>query len=486
MTLTADASPWLKPRLDGSDSLIRTRWPDLPEWTLAQKIHRVLLDQCEMTQERLNVKWEENIFSRVRRIIHDITENQAELAVPYSISPYDCSRLVSEPDVLDAVVRSTVIRSSRLWPFSILVYGWPTIEEISITQWDRWIVDDSRGRHWLTLDNNPFAAGGPCSMPGTPPEEMLTNAMRAVLQTEGINGSRELSISKPVAEASFGQLCRISCSIEPVVSGTGKFQASVRVPGFARYSRIEQLVEMGCISAGAAQFMEACVKTACNLIVAGGTLTGKTTWLRIMCGLIPARDRVVVIEDSAELRLEGDRGDGQRWNEIVFGFATTKSTDSDDTGIDLEQLVRHGGLRYAPDRIILGEARGPETGAILNALNTGHGGSMLTIHADSAELTMERVVDCAMTSRMFKDNEELARRRAHQAFDVVMHIARYGDGTRRVTSIVAVGQVAGQFITVYSRDDLTGELRLVEPRVHNLPPRLRKRMTPIFGEYLPE
>jgi pilus assembly protein CpaF len=238
--------------------------------------------------------------------------------------------------------------------------------------------------------------------------------------------------------------------------------------------------------------MEALVRGRCNVLIAGGTGSGKTTLLRVLSALIPRDEVVVTIEDGAELHLEQDRGDGQPWVQLLYAYTTVpditqsggkqSGTDSGHAGIGMRDLVKNA-LRVTPDRIILGEARGAEMVDVVQAMTTGHDGSMVTIHADSAALAINKARNYMLQSQDFRGQDRLAEEVLQQAIHVVVHLAKNPDGSRRISGILAV-DAGGNSRPIYEATSGRG-LRRVERAVANLPGRLQERLQPILGDEIP-
>ncbi len=189
------------------------------------------------------------------------------------------------------------------------------------------------------------------------------------------------------------------------------------------------VVAAGGADDDAADLLRVAVLERRNILIAGGTGTGKTTLLNVLSKEIPAGERVVTIEDAAELELSGHivRLEGRPPNAEGAGEIT------------LRTLVRHA-LRLRPDRIIVGEVRGPEALDMVQAINTGHDGSMSTVHANGPEEAMWRLLALAM-SGSGRIGEDTIRRQLWSALDLVVHVQRRG-GQRRLTSIAEVGSEA--------------------------------------------
>ncbi len=186
------------------------------------------------------------------------------------------------------------------------------------------------------------------------------------------------------------------------------------------------LVAAGSASPEAAELLAAAVSDRRNLVVSGGTGAGKTTLLNVLSGLIPPGERVVTIEDSAELRMVGH----------VVRLEARPANAEGAGEVTLQQLVRSA-LRLRPDRIILGEVRGPEALDLISALNTGHDGSMSTVHANSPDEALWRLETLALSGDR-RVGEEAVRRQLVAGIHLVVQLARRG-GRRRVESIGRVG-----------------------------------------------
>jgi pilus assembly protein CpaF len=200
---------------------------------------------------------------------------------------------------------------------------------------------------------------------------------------------------------------------------------------------IEELIELGSINPFMAEFLRACVVARLNILITGNTSSGKTTLLNILTGFIPGNERIVTIEDAAELQLQ------QKY--IVR--LETKNPDVDGKGeVTPRDLVRNA-LRMRPDRIIVGEVRGGEALDMLQAMNTGHSGSITTLHANSPRDAAARLETLAMMAGL--DLPLIAiRKQIAAAINLVVHLARLQDGTRRTTQITEITGMEGEVIVM--------------------------------------
>jgi len=201
------------------------------------------------------------------------------------------------------------------------------------------------------------------------------------------------------------------------------------------------------------------VKGKLNILVSGGTGTGKTTTLNALSSYVPGDERIVTIEDAAELQLQ---------QEHVITLESRPANIEGKGEIRIRELVRNS-LRMRPDRIIVGEVRGPETLDMLQAMNTGHEGSLTTIHANSPRDALSRLETLVMTAGVELPHRAI-REQIASAFDLLVQITRLVDGSRRVTHITEVLRMEGDVVTLQDifvakppDEDAAGTVRLLSP-----------------------
>jgi pilus assembly protein CpaF len=200
---------------------------------------------------------------------------------------------------------------------------------------------------------------------------------------------------------------------------------------------IEKLIEYGSINANMAEFVRACVISRLNIIISGGTGSGKTTLLNVLSSYIPDDERIVTIEDAAELKLQ----------QTHIVRLETKSPNVDGKySVTIRDLVRNS-LRMRPDRIIIGEVRGGEALDMLQAMNTGHDGSLTTLHANSPRDAISRLETMVLMAGMDLPLKVI-REQVASAIDLVIQQSRLRDGTRRVTSISEVSGMEGDTVVM--------------------------------------
>lgn len=200
---------------------------------------------------------------------------------------------------------------------------------------------------------------------------------------------------------------------------------------------IGNLVQNGSISYSMASFLESCVKGKANIVVAGGTGSGKTTLLNILSGFIPENERIVTIEDAAELQLKQNH---------VVTLESRPSNAEGNGAITIRDLVRNA-LRMRPDRIIVGEVRSGETLDMLQAMNTGHEGSLTTVHANSPRDVVSRLETMVLMSGMELPIRAI-RDQIASAIDIIVYQTRFRDGSRKITNISEVLGMEGDTITL--------------------------------------
>jgi pilus assembly protein CpaF len=256
---------------------------------------------------------------------------------------------------------------------------------------------------------------------------------------------RRIDESAPMVDARLPDGSRVNAVIPPLaVHGPAltirKFAADpLQVP---------DLVEYGTLTEQSAEFLAACVEGKLNVLVTGGTGTGKTTMLNVLSGFIPTDERIVTIEDAVELQLHQDH------------VVTLESRPPNIEGrgeVTIRDLVRNS-LRMRPDRIIVGEARGSEALDMLQAMNTGHEGSLSTLHANSPRDALSRLETMVLMAGMELPVRAI-REQISSALDLIVHLSRLKDGSRRITQVAEIQGMEGDIITlqdIYSFDFRAG------------------------------
>jgi pilus assembly protein CpaF len=235
--------------------------------------------------------------------------------------------------------------------------------------------------------------------------------------------NRRVDESSPMVDARLPSGERVNVIIPPL-SLVGPVLSIRRFP---RAFTFEQLVRMGTVDPDTADLLRSMVRGRLSIVVSGGTSSGKTTLLNALSGFIPSEERIVTIEDSAELQLQQPH---------VVSLEARPPNVEGKGHVTIRDLVRNS-LRMRPDRIVVGEVRGPETIDMLQAMNTGHDGSLTTVHANSAEDSVVRMQTLASMSEVDVPFAAL-RDQINSAIDVIVQLERGADGRRRLVEVAAV------------------------------------------------
>jgi pilus assembly protein CpaF len=245
---------------------------------------------------------------------------------------------------------------------------------------------------------------------------------------------RRIDESSPMVDARLRDGSRVNAIIPPLsVDGP---MLSIRRFAVDRLTA-ENLVQIGTLTPVVARLLEAVVKSRLNVLVSGGTGAGKTTLLNVLSGFIPHRERIVTIEDSAELQLQQPH---------VVRLETRPPNIEGKGEVSQRDLVRNS-LRMRPDRIIVGEVRGGEALDMLQAMNTGHDGSLTTVHANSPRDALTRIESMVAMSGVNLPSKPL-RAQVASAIDVVLQVERLEDGKRRLVSLQEINGLEGEIITM--------------------------------------
>ncbi|MBN1371997.1 MAG: CpaF family protein [Anaerolineaceae bacterium] len=244
---------------------------------------------------------------------------------------------------------------------------------------------------------------------------------------------RRIDESSPYVDARLPDGSRVNAVIQPI-SLVGP---SLTIRKFSKKPiTVEQLIQFGSITPEAVEFLKACVMSRLNIIVSGGTGSGKTTLLNILSGFIPSDERILTIENAAELQLR---------QEHVVTLESRPANIEGKGEITIRALVINA-LRMRPDRIVVGECRGDEALDMLQAMNTGHDGSMTTAHSNSPRDTLSRLETMSLMAGVELPIRAI-REQLSAAVDLVVHQERMRDGTRKIVNITEVSGMEGDVIT---------------------------------------
>ncbi len=245
---------------------------------------------------------------------------------------------------------------------------------------------------------------------------------------------RRIDESSPLVDARLPDGSRVNAIIPPL-SLSGPL-LTIRKFAQDRFA-LSELIDIGTLSEDAAEFLENCIRAQLNLLISGGTGSGKTTFLNALSAAIPDSDRIVTIEDAAELQLN---------QQHVLRLESRPKNIEGEGEITIRDLVRNA-LRMRPDRIIVGEVRGAEALDMLQAMNTGHEGSLSTVHANAPRDALNRLETMVLMAG-YELPLHAIRSHVSAALDLIVQLDRLDDGSRRVVEISEVQRMEGEVITL--------------------------------------
>ena len=381
-----------QPRLNASLDEVRDSGNDAELTALCEKIHR---EAATILSKQTGTQTEEDI---VRLIDEIIAEEDSELSRK--------DRALVAGNVLNEIV--------GLGPLESLLSD-PTISEIMVNG-PKQIYVERKGklvRSGVTFQN----------------DDHVRRIIDRIVSPLG----RHIDDSNPMVDARLPDGSRVNAVIPPV-SLVGP---SLTIRKFSdKPLTIHNLIAFQSLSQPMAEFLEAAVCGKLNILVSGGTGSGKTTLLNVLSAFIPADERIVTIEDAAELRLLQDH---------VVSLESRPANLEGGGAVTIRDLVKNA-LRMRPDRIIVGEVRGGETLDMLQAMNTGHDGSLTTAHANTPRDALSRIETMVMMAGMDLPVTAI-RHQISGALDLIVQQARLRDGSRKVTSICEVSGMEGDIIT---------------------------------------
>ncbi len=245
---------------------------------------------------------------------------------------------------------------------------------------------------------------------------------------------RRIDADSPTVDARLPDGSRVNAVIPPVtIDGP-----TITIRKFPKDRLdIDQLISFGSITANMAEFVRACVISRFNILISGGTGSGKTTLLNVLSGYIPGNERIVTIEDAAELQLQQDH---------VVRMETKPANVDGNGAVTIRELVRNA-LRMRPDRIVVGEVRGGEALDMLQAMNTGHDGSLTTLHSNSPRDAISRLETMTLMAGVDMPIKVI-RVQIASAIDLIIQQSRLKDGTRKVTAITEVAGMEGDTVVL--------------------------------------
>jgi pilus assembly protein CpaF len=365
---------------------------------MKSRLHRALINKMDLT--KLAALSQEQVHAEVSRLAESVL---AQEAMPLSVSDRD--RLVND-------VQHELFGLGPLEP----LLADPTISDILVNS-HKTIYVERRGK--LQTTNVAFKD-----------DEHLMRVIERIVSSVG----RRIDESSPMVDARLRDGSRVNAIIPPLsIDGP---VLSIRRFG-AEPLRMHMLIEHKALTKDIADMLQMCVTARLNVLISGGTGAGKTTLLNALSAYIPEDERIVTIEDSAELQLQQPH---------VVRLETKPPNIEGRGEVTQRDLVRNS-LRMRPDRIVIGEVRGGEAIDMLQAMNTGHDGSLTTIHANTPRDALARLETMIQMTGM-RLSDRAMRQQIASAIDLVVQVARLSDGTRRLTAISEITGMEGETITM--------------------------------------
>jgi pilus assembly protein CpaF len=388
------------PRIDNDDPLYGLR--NRAQTSLFERLGNRLYDP-NLSEDQLR--------AYVVRELDEILSSEVQ-----QLSPEERSQLVE-------AIGADILGLGPIEPF----LADPTVTEVMVNADDSIFVERG-GRIYLTESRF-----------------MSVQHLRQVIEKIVAAVGRRIDESSPMVDARLPDGSRVNAIIPPLaVDGP-----MLTIRKFAKTAfTTSDLIDFGTLTPQSAEFLDACVRGRRNILISGGTGTGKTTLLNVVSSFIPTDERIVTIEDAVELRLH------QRH---VIRLEARPPNIEGRGAVAIRELVRNS-LRMRPDRIVVGEVRGGEALDMLQAMNTGHEGSLSTLHANTPRDALSRLETMVLMAGLDLPVRSI-REQVAAALDVIVHLSRLRDGTRRITEISEVNGMEGDTITLstlYSFDYAAG------------------------------
>ncbi len=367
--------------------------------SIKQQIHRELVERLDikrLTASRIQRdELSKKAHATLEKIVKDVQDK-----LPLGISP-------------EQLVKEVYDEALRLGPLEDLLAD-DSVTEIMVNGHDQVYVE--RGGK-LVLTDLTF---------------MDDASVLAIIERIVSPIGRRIDESQPYVDARLPDGSRVNAIIHPL----SLIGPCLTIRKFSRDPFTdEDLIRFGTITEGAAEFLKVCVRLRKNIVVSGGTGSGKTTFLNVLSGYLPQEDRIVTIEDAAELRLTQSH---------VVRLEARPPNIEGRGAITIRDLVRNA-LRMRPDRIVVGECRGGEALDMLQAMNTGHDGSLTTVHANAPRDVISRLETMVLMSGMELPVRAI-REQIASAVDMIAHESRMSDGSRKITKITEVLGLEGDTV----------------------------------------
>ena len=368
---------------------------------LKKKIHERLLNDLDLRHVDISQHSDEELRQKTERVVRNIVATMAA-EIPLWLSH-------------EQLVKEVVDEAVGLGPLEDLLKD-PTITEIMVNNWDR-IYVERNGK--IELTDKSFTDNA-----------QVIHIIRRIIAPLG----RRIDESSPMVDARLKDGSRVNAIIAPLAL-TGP-TLTIRKFSAEPYTA-KDLVGFGTLTDQVVEFLKLAVRNRANMIISGGTGSGKTTLLNVVSSFIPDDERIITIEDAAELKLQ---------QEHVVSLEAKPPNIEGKGAIPIRELVRNA-LRMRPDRIIVGECRGGEALDMLQAMNTGHDGSLTTVHSNSERDTISRVETMVLMAGMDLPSRAI-REQIASAIDFIVHLARLSDGSRKLVGISEVTGMEGDIVTL--------------------------------------
>ena len=392
-------------RGDNGTAVLRISGVPFEKRVLLQEIkkraHVELIRRLNLKRLAMSGVSEDSLNDKAKSVIHEIVN---EISIPL---PPEITRDLIEQELIHEAI--------GLGPLEVLI-AMPEISEIMVNGYDRIYVEFKGKLHRTDLsfaDNNQVIA-----------------AIERIVSPLG----RRIDESSPMVDARLKDGSRVNAIIPPLALGG----PTITIRKFSRNPlQVADLIRFGSISAEIADFLNICVKLRKNIVISGGTGSGKTTLLNILSGFLPDTERILTIEDAAELQLR---------QEHVVRLEARPANIEGKGEITIRDLVKNA-LRMRPDRIVIGECRGGEALDMLQAMNTGHDGSLTTIHANSPRDCLSRLETLVLMAG-FDLPLRAIREQIASAISIIVQISREKDGSRKVNRVSEITKMEGEIITM--------------------------------------
>ena len=368
---------------------------------LLKLIHQDLLENLDLKRVDMSGMSREDLFAKTRTVVEQIVQRRRD-SIPAGFST-------------ENLIREIVHQAVGLGPIEDLLAD-DSVTEIMVNSYNR-IYVERKGKIQPTgaqfLDN-----------------QQVIEVIRRIIAPLG----RRIDETSPMVDARLFDGSRVNAIIPPLaISGP-----TITIRKFSRDPLgVSDLISFGAMTDNMARFLEMCVVHRKNICISGGTGSGKTTLLNVLSAFIPSTERIVTIEDAAELRLPQDH---------VVSMESKPPNLEGHGAITIRKLVINS-LRMRPDRIIVGECRGGEALDMLQAMNTGHDGSLTTLHANTCRDAISRLETMVLMAGMDLPAKAILDQIA-SAVDIIVQTSRISDGSRKVTHITAVAGREGDVITL--------------------------------------